>query len=173
VFSSLGWTRQQLLRVSRTSTRTCLRRCAVRIWLSYRRVSCSLDKIIQVPFHVPQSTETKIVDLITDIMQPKIRVSSRIRNGKNVQNGRPPVTPPTAGPTPLTTEAENAQLITEGMASQESSLRTGSLPSPGTGSQPAAGSVKTVPTSGPSINHASYRLKHIQTAIEEGARFLP
>ena len=94
-------------------------------------------------------------------------------HGKNVQNGRPPVTPPTAGPTPLTTEAENAQLITEGMASQEPSLRTGSLTSPGTGSQPAPGSIKTVPPSGPSINHASYRLKHIQTAIEEGARFLP
>jgi hypothetical protein len=144
-----------------------------------------LDKIIQVPFHVPQTIETKIGDLIADIMQPKTRVPLRrirsirpanIRNGKNAQNGRQVVTPPTPDSTPPTTKAENAQLITDDMQSQRPSLRTGPLPSSGTGSSPAPGSTQTAPASGPSIHRASYKLyklKDIQNAIEEGARFLP
>jgi hypothetical protein len=126
-----------------------------------------LDKIIQVPFQVPQSTEPDIAKLIADIMQPEVK-SKRpvsIQNRNNAKNGaQPPITPePDRALQPE--RAENTQLETDGMQPNS--------PLPNTGPVPAPDSTESAPDIGPKIDHASYKLEHIQTAIKEGAKFLP
>jgi hypothetical protein len=125
-----------------------------------------LDKIIQVPFQVPQSTEPDITKLVADIMQQKVKSNrpANIHNGKNAENGTQPATPPSI-PTTQLKGGEAVKLKTDLMQHQEPLLRTGSLSAP-SANQPEL-------EKGQQIDHASYKLEHIQTAIKEGAKFLP
>jgi len=126
-----------------------------------------LDKIIQVPFQVPQSTEPDITKLVADIMQPKVK-SKRpvsVHNRNNAKNGAQPAITPESVRTLQPERAETTGLETNGMQ-PKSPLHTTRL---------VLAPDSTQPTSdiGPQIDHASYKLEHIQKAIKEGAKFLP
>jgi hypothetical protein len=88
-----------------------------------------------------------------------------VRNRNNAKNGAQPAITPESVRTLQPEMAETTGLETNGMQPKSPLHTTGPVLAPDS----------TQPTSdiGPQIDHASYKLEHIQKAIKEGAKFLP